>query len=314
MDLSSPTVVAFEGVFGVLLFATVVVFAMVKRRPERNHTELQLRIRSWWVILVLFATAILASKTTTIVLFAFVSFLSLKEYLTLIPTRRVDRRTLFWGYLTIPLQYFFILRGWYGMSLVFIPVYLPIALGPRMIASGETKGYIKAISTIYFGTLLTVFGLSHLAMFTVIPQIGATSGISIIMYVVTLTQFNDVAQYVWGKNFGRTKITPTVSPNKTWEGFLGGFATTVVISILVGPWMTPLSPLLSACSGAFIGVAGFFGDLNMSALKRDLGVKDTGALLPGHGGILDRVDSLTYTAPVVFHFIYFVLRQGGVCC
>ena len=122
------------------------------------------------------------------------------------------------------------------------------------------------------------------------------------LFLLLLTELNDVAQYCWGKLLGKHKISPTVSPNKTMEGFIGGVLTTVPLAMLLAPWLTPFSSLDAVLAGALIAVAGFFGDLSLSALKRDLGIKDSGNLLPGHGGILDRVDSLTYTAPLFFHF------------
>ena len=123
-----------------------------------------------------------------------------------------------------------------------------------------------------------------------------------LLFLIFLTQFNDVAQYTWGKMFGRRKIIPGVSPNKTWEGFLGGVGTTFVMAIATAPLVTPFSLAHAAAAGLLIPVAGFIGDVTVSALKRDLGVKDTGSLIPGHGGILDRIDSLTFTAPLFFHF------------
>ena len=116
---------------------------------------------------------------------------------------------------------------------------------------------------------------------------------------------NDVAQFVWGKTLGKRKILPLVSPNKTWEGFLGGAVTTLLVSLLLGPLFTPLDLPRAALVGLEIGIFGFIGDVVMSAVKRDIGVKDTGTLLPGHGGILDRLDSLTFTAPLYFHTLYY---------
>ncbi len=131
-------------------------------------------------------------------------------------------------------------------------------------------------------------------------------GVGLLFFLVVLTQFNDVAQYVWGKLLGRHKVTPSVSPNKTWEGLIGGVVTTIALAALLGPYLTPMDHLWSALAGAVLGIAGFLGDITISAVKRDLGVKDTGGLIPGHGGILDRADSLTYAAPAFFHvFRYF---------
>ena len=119
------------------------------------------------------------------------------------------------------------------------------------------------------------------------------------------TEANDVAQYCWGKTLGRRKIMPRVSPNKTWEGFLGGWASTAALIWFVGPLFAPLEGVSLAVMAAVLPLAGFAGDVTMSAVKRDIGVKDTSQFIPGHGGILDRIDSLTFTAPLYFHLLAF---------
>jgi phosphatidate cytidylyltransferase len=150
-----------------------------------------------------------------------------------------------------------------------------------------------------------VFGLSHVSYLLVLPPESApgSNGAALILYLVVLTQGNDVAQYLWGKWLGKSKVVPKVSPNKTWAGLIGGVLTTVGLAYLLAPWLTPLTPWHTLFSGLIIGLGGFIGDVNISALKRDLGVKDSGQTIPGHGGILDRVDSLMFTAPMFFHFI-----------
>jgi len=156
-----------------------------------------------------------------------------------------------------------------------------------------------------------VFCLSHAAFLLILRDPSrprAMPGPGLVLYLVTLTELNDVAQFLWGKSLGRHKVVPTVSPNKTWEGLLGGVATTTLLAWLLGPVLTPMDRAQSLLAGLIVGVGGFFGDINLSALKRDLGIKDTGTLLPGHGGILDRVDSLTYTAPLFFHYIYYLFQ------
>jgi phosphatidate cytidylyltransferase len=173
-----------------------------------------------------------------------------------------------------------------------------------MTLKGETNGYLRAVGTLTWGVMLTVFGLSHMAMLLVAGNAvnPVAGGVGLLFFLVVLAQFNDVAQYCWGKLLGRHKVTPKVSPKKTWEGLIGGVATTIAVAALIGPYLTPMDHLWSALAGGVIGLAGFLGDVNMSAVKRDLGVKDAGGLIPGHGGILDRVDSLTYAAPAFVHF------------
>jgi phosphatidate cytidylyltransferase len=113
---------------------------------------------------------------------------------------------------------------------------------------------------------------------------------------------SDVFQYVWGKLLGRHKILPTISPNKTWEGFLAGILSATLLSLLVR-FLTPFSPGETLVAPLLIAITGFAGGAVMSALKRDVGVKDFGSLIPGHGGMLDRIDSLCYAAPVFFHYV-----------
>jgi phosphatidate cytidylyltransferase len=299
------------GIYGLLLVASGLVALLTRRRPDRDHGELVQRIKTWWVMVVVFTLALVVSRVISLVFFAFVSFLALKEYLSLIPTRRVDRRVLFWAYLTIPLQYFWVYDEWYGLFIIFIPVYCFLFLPVRMTLAGQTEGFLRAAGTLHWGLMVTVFCLSHMAFLLILrdparPEVAAGTGL--VLYLVILTQLNDVAQYVWGKSLGRRKIVPSVSPNKTWGGFLGGVGTTTLLAWLLAPILTPLGAPQAVLAGLILGVGGFLGDINISALKRDLGIKDTGTLLPGHGGILDRVDSLTYTAPLFFHFVYYLFR------
>ncbi len=240
-----------------------------------------------------------------------VSFLALKEYLSIIPTRRADRRVLFFLYLAIPIQYYWVGIGWYGMFIIFVPVYMLLFLPLPMLIAGQTQGFLRAAGTLHWGLMVTLFSLSHAAYTLMLPLAptarGAWAephvGAALMLYLVVLTQLNDVAQFVWGKLFGRRRIIPAISPNKTWEGFAGGVVTSIVLSAALGPLLTPIDWRLAAGLGALLGVAGFVGDVTMSAIKRDLALKDTSQFLPGHGGILDRVDSLTYTAPLFLHFI-----------
>ncbi len=305
----TPNAAAFlAGIFGLLLIASLVVFILKRAHPDKDYTELASRVNSWWVMAGVFAAAMALSRGLSLMFLAFVSFLALKEYLSLIPTRRADRRVLFWAYLAIPVQFYWVAIGWYGMFIIFIPVYLFMLLPMRMVLIGETAGFLRAAGSLQWGLMLTVFNLSHMAYLLALPEAGNPTGggAGLVLFLMFLTQFNDVAQYVWGKTLGKHKIIPKVSPKKTWEGFLGGIATTTLAAWLLAPHLTPLAGWEAPVSGLLIGLAGFVGDVNISALKRDLGVKDSGSLIPGHGGILDRVDSLTFTAPLFFHFLYYL--------
>ncbi|MEW5123503.1 phosphatidate cytidylyltransferase [Citrobacter freundii] len=290
-------------IFALLLIATVVNGLLVWRRPGKDWRELTLRIRTWWVIIVLFSLAILSPHWLALTFFALVSFMALKEFLTLAPSRQTDRMPLLWMFIAIPINYWLIGINWYGMFVVFIPVYAFLFLPVRMVIAGDRQGFLRFVSQHHWSLMTTVFAFSHVAFLLVLPDDGKQTGALLVLFLVGLTEFNDIAQYLWGKSIGRIKVMPKVSPNKTLAGLVGGVVTTTLMAAVLGPVMTPLNLPLSLLAGFIIGLSGFCGDVVMSAIKRDIGVKDSGTLLPGHGGILDRLDSLIFTAPVFFHFI-----------
>ncbi|TAK90020.1 MAG: phosphatidate cytidylyltransferase [Burkholderiaceae bacterium] len=294
-------------IFGLLIAATCIRLLLAGKNPNIDYTELRQRIQSWWWMIALLFIALLVSKLTAIVFFGFLSFLALKEFLSIVGTRQADRRVVFWAYLSIPLQYYWVSIGWYGMFIIFIPVYVFLFLPMRMILIGETKGFIHSAGILHWSVMLTVFCISHLAYLLTLPEINAAAGsIGLVLFLLFMTQFNDVSQYIWGKLLGKHKIIPKVSPNKTWEGFLGGLFTITVCSGFLAPVLTPLPFKYGLIAGVLISASGFVGDVVISSVKRDLQIKDTGNFIPGHGGILDRLDSLIYTAPLFFHFLYYV--------
>lgn len=282
---------------------------LIKNRVTRAHyVELTQRMHSWWVIVLSLIVALSINVALMLIFFTLVSYLALKEYFTIIPTRRVDRRIIFIAYLCIPLQYLWVSLAWYGMFIIFIPIYMFLFIPIRMVMLKKTEGFLRATGTIHWGIMLTVYCLSHIAYLGVLTggDNWRNTGCRFIIYLIFLTQFNDVCQYVFGKLLGHKKIIPVVSPNKTMAGFLGGLLSTSLLAIILAPMVTPLSWVSAACSGLLISTAGFAGDLTMSAVKRDLGIKDTGQLLPGHGGILDRLDSIIFTAPLFFHYVRYL--------
>jgi phosphatidate cytidylyltransferase len=302
-DLARNVAIALAAIMALLFIATAVAW------PQRHRKhELWLRTRTWWVIILLLGVSIALPSWVPIALFGLISFLAFKEFVTLIPTRRADHRVLLWAYLSIPLQYYWVSIGWYGMFIIFIPVYIFLALPLRMVLAGETQGFIKAAGTVHWGLMIAVFSLSHAAFLLALPNEGnpVAGGDGLLLYLLLLTEINDVGQYCSGKLLGRHKVVPKVSPNKTVEGLVGGVVITTLVAMLAAPYLTPLSWYEAGAIGFVLALAGFAGDVTISAVKRDLKLKDSGSLLPGHGGVLDRVDSLTFTAPLFFHIIYFL--------
>ncbi len=306
-------------IFAALAMASIVSILIGRLNPHRDFRELRSRIRTWWVIVGLFFSTLVWSPAAAITFLGFVSFLALKEFLSMTPTRRADRRVLFYAYLAVVIQYYFAATDWYGMFIMFIPVLMFVWLPTRMWMIGQTEGFLRAAGTLHWALMVTVFSLSH-AAFLLVMKTGQTPrfaplypsqvsetfpGPGLLIFLILITELNDIFQYIWGKSLGQRKVAPTVSPGKTYAGLMGGVLTTVAVAAYVGPHITLLDGPRAVLAGIIIAIAGFAGDLCISALKRDLQIKDFGATLPGHGGVLDRVDSLVFTAPLFFHFVYY---------
>lgn len=149
--------------------------------------------------------------------------------------------------------------------------------------------------------MICVYAVSHAPALLLLDILGYGGREALLLlFLALVVQLSDVFQYTWGKLVGRHPIAPRVSPNKTWEGFVGGAACATLVGTALY-WATPFSPLEAAAMSLAMVLVGFLGGLVMAAIKRDRGVKDYGTLLPGHGGVLDRIDSLTFAAPVFFH-------------
>ncbi|HEY6309158.1 MAG TPA: phosphatidate cytidylyltransferase [Candidatus Angelobacter sp.] len=300
-----------EGIVAGLVAASLVGFFLsrqVKSEERRASVEnLNTRIRAWWIMIGIFALALLLGSSGSLLLFAFISFLALREYISLIPTRHADHRTLLWSFFVFtPLQYWILYKQWYGMASIMIPVYAFLFIPMRLVLSRETTGFLDRAARIHWGLMVCVYCLSYAPALLILEIPGyQRQSAKLLLFLVMVVQFSDIFQYVWGKLLGKRKIAPEISPNKTWEGFLGGVATASLIGMGLW-WMTPFSPLLALGMALLATLLGFAGGLVMSAIKRDRGVKDFGATIQGHGGILDRVDSLCFSAPVFFHVTRFI--------
>ena len=298
----------FGGVLGILVLASVI--GVVLKRKAKNDAaratieNLNARTRAWWKMCTIFALTLLIGRVGSLVLFGLLSLLALREYITLVPTRRGDHRTLLWSFFIItPLQYYLIGIAWYGFFAIMIPVFAFVFVPTRIAMSGDAEHFLERAAKIQFGLMICAFCLSHAPALLILDIPGfAGRNAQLLLYLVLVDQMSDVLQYVWGKLAGKHKIAPSVSPNKTWEGFLGGVATATLLGAALW-WATPFTPLQAAGMSLVITLLGFAGGLVMSAIKRDAGVKDFGAVIEGHGGILDRIDSLCFAAPIFFHLV-----------
>lgn len=297
----------FAGIGGVLVLASA-IGAFLKWRagdtPSPVVDNLVARINAWWVMVAVIGLAFLAGKTGVIVLFALVSFTALREFLTITTTRRGDHWALFAAFFVVlPTQYVLIAIDWYGLYSIFIPVYAFLVLPIVATLRADTTRFLERISEVQWALMVSVFCLSHVpALMTLtIPGFDGRN-LLLIAFLVLVVQSSDVLQYVWGKLLGRTKIAPALSPSKTVEGFVGGVLSATALGAALW-WITPFAPWQAAVIAFLIAMMGFFGGLVMSAIKRDRGIKDWGAMIAGHGGMTDRVDSVIFSAPIFFHVI-----------
>jgi phosphatidate cytidylyltransferase len=324
--IDDPKFVALgEGILALLTGCSLIGWALAKTAKSdaarATIANLNARIRAWWVMAIVLTAAIAGGRVLTLVLFALLSFLALREFISLTPTRRGDRLSLFLAFfVVIPLQYYLIGIGWYGLFAILIPVYAFLLFPALAALRGDTEDFLGRSARVQWGLMLAVYLVSHapalllldirayapvtlgstpMTLQVPVPQYGFAPSL-LLLYLIVVVQLSDVFQYVFGKLFGRHKLAPQVSPSKTVEGLVGGGLAAIGVGVLVG-FLTPFTPLEAAAMSAAIVLAGFFGGLVLSAVKRDLGVKDWGQMIEGHGGILDRIDSVAFAAPIFFH-------------
>lgn len=308
MNVSATLFNLFAGIFAVLALASV-VGAVLKLRvaseaPNASIDNLNARLKAWWVMIGLIALAIWAGDWGVILLFGFISFQSLREFVSLTHTRRGDHRALIWSfYVFLPLQYILVANHWYGLFAILIPVYAFLLLPISASLGADTTRFLERAAKVQWGLMICVYCISHVpALLTLEIEGYAGANALLIVFLVLTVQSSDVFQYVWGKLLGKRKLAPAISPSKTLEGLIGG----VVSATLVGAalwWITPFTPLQAGLIALVINIMGFFGGFVLSAIKRDRNVKDWGSMIEGHGGMLDRVDSISFSAPIFFHIV-----------
>lgn len=262
------------------------------------------RVNAWWVMLAILGVAFLAGKLGTVILFGAISYFALREFITLTPTRAGDHRTLSLAFfLLTPLQYYLIYIEWYTLFSILIPVYAFLLMPSISVLAQDTEDFLERTAKIQWGVMISIYCISHAPALLLlsIPNYS-DQNLLLLFYFLLIVQLSDVLQYVFGNLFGKTKVAPIVSPNKTLEGLIGGGLSAVAIGAALW-WITPFTLLQSAGMALAIVVMGFLGGLVMSAIKRSLGAKDWGNMIEGHGGMLDRMDSVSFAAPIFFHLV-----------
>jgi phosphatidate cytidylyltransferase len=306
MSAETTMLALFSGLFAVLIAASLTGIVLARRGltagPSPTIQNLIARVDAWWAMISLLAIAFALGKTGVIVLFAIASFAALREFITLTPTRRGDHAALATSFfVVVPVQYVLIGIGEYGLSSTFIPIVAFLLLPIVSALRGDTTGFIARIAELQWGLMIAVFCLSHApALLTLAIPGFAGRHLLLIAFLLIVVEASDVLQYVWGKLLGRHPIAPRLSPSKTIEGFVGGVTSATLLGAALW-WMTPFTPWQAGAMALLVTLMGFCGGLVMSGIKRDRGVKDWGRAIEGHGGVLDRLDSVVFAAPVFFH-------------
>ena len=309
MNFSSPvTQHVLLWIFGVLGVASIIGFILAKTAKtdsaKATVENLNARTKSWWIMVAFLIGALAAGRAGTDAAFALISFLALREFITATPTRRADHLSLFTAFfIVLPYQYWLVHSEWYGMFAIMIPVYAFVLLPVLAVVQGDATNFLERTARTQWGLMVCVYFISHIPMLLQLPLEDLALGRQgLILFLVTVVQGSDVLQYVWGKLLGKHKIAPKLSPKKTVEGFALGVLSASGIGASLH-WMTPCTAWQAFVVSLLLCVFGFFGGLVMSAIKRDRGIKDWGTLIEGHGGMMDRIDSLCFSAPLFFHVL-----------
>ena len=297
-----------------VLTAATVVGQMLRRQTELGVNpavveQFNLRVRSWWMLTAMLAVGFLLGPSVTVALFGGLSFWALREFITLTPTRIADHRTLFWVFFVFtPLQFYLVAAGQYEVYSILIPVYAFLSLPARIALAGDFKRYLERCTTIQTGLMICVYCLSYAPALQSIPLPDAQP-VRLLLFFFIIVALSDAFHYACEKLLGKHLIAPAISQNKTWEGFLGGLGCASLAGMALY-WASPFRAPQAAMMAALISAMGYCGGLTMSAIKRDRGVKDYGTLLVGHSGVLDRIDSICFAAPVFYHATKYLVTQG----
>ena len=272
--------------------------------PHAVIDNLNARINAWWIMILIIFVAAALGFYGVIGLFFVISFMALREFLSLLYIRRGDHLALAaCFYVILPLQYFLVAIDWFSMFTIFIPVYGFLFLPILSALLGDTAHFLDRSTKVQWALMISVFCISHIpAILTLDIEGFEEKKLLLMIFLILVVQSSDVLQYVWGKLFGKHKIAPKLSPSKTAEGFVGGVVSASVLGGLLY-WLTPFNPVQAVLMSLLICLMGFLGGLVMSAMKRSMGVKDWGNMISGHGGMLDRMDSLCFAAPIFFHVV-----------
>lgn len=309
---SKPVLTILAYVYGFMAFSSMVTMVHPRlRRPEAQ--PIRLAVNGWWPSALVAGLAALGGPWLAVPIFAGLSAWTLLEYLRMLPENGRDMRLDRLAFMAVPLHYAALISG---SEQLFFGVILLWTFGVLPLATAWWQGpepMLTRLPRIQLGLMLTVLALSHVPKLLFIPALSSGQGHELksngfMAFLLLVIMFSDAWQYFCGKLVGRHRLSPVISPKKTWEGLVGGSLIVSGIAAAAAPLLLSWPAWIGALMGFALCICGLLGDLLISALKRSAGIKDTGAVLPGQGGILDRCDSLLIAAPLYTYLVNLMLR------
>ncbi|MFA6237759.1 MAG: phosphatidate cytidylyltransferase [Bacteriovorax sp.] len=305
-DFLSREVLLVFGIIYLLIAVLTCIFYSIRAIKGNSNliNELIERTRSWWVMLLIFTVVVFINRELATIGIALLSLIAFRELSSNLNLRNSDRRTILWCYIAIPFQFMAAYTQYYAFFVIFIPVIMYIFLTFRTVAKGDVENITRSLGSIHWAIMLTIFSFSHIVYILSFPlkeNFSAGNG-GMVLFLVLITEFNDIFQFTCGKFFGKNKIIPSVSPNKTTEGFIGGMILTTFMGYLL-KFLLPINTEKTVILTVLLCIVGFSGDITLSAVKREHKIKDMGNSIPGHGGMMDRLDSLAFTSITFFYLI-----------
>lgn len=303
------TSIAVSAILGLLVLVPLLVLVLgwLGAMPKELRREILVRTGAWAVIVLVVVGPILLGAFWAILIFFVLAVAGYIEYARM--TGLFRESAVSWAVLIgIACAFFAVLDHWYGFFAALAPLGVLLIAAVALLRD-HPNGYVQRVALGVLGYLLFAICLGHLAYFS-----NSAYFRPILILVLASTAMNDIFAYTCGKLFGKRKLCLNTSPNKTVAGAVGAAILTTIGIGLLGQPLLEFAPELGTlhllAGGLMISICGQLGDLMLSAIKRDIGVKDTGVIIPGHGGLLDRLDSLLLTAPACFHFIGFYVGVG----
>ena len=302
--LSDSTLMTYVAVVTALIVAIGLLLVFLTYACGWRLGSVWSTYRSWLVMVPIVLVVLVAGRVATILGVALAASFAFKEFAraTGLNQDRWITGAVYFGIAAIgasalvqdPWRH---VPGWYGLFMA-LPVYVVSLVLAVPIARNQTRGQLRNAALAVFGFIYIGWMFSHIGFLA-----NSSHAYGYLLFLLLAVEGTDVAAFTSGKLFGRRKLREAISPNKTWGGALGALAFAMVLPWLLSFSFPHFGRLQLVLAGLIVGVGGQLGDLTLSMIKRDIGVKDMGLLIPGHGGLLDRVDSLIFAAPLFFHMV-----------